>query len=177
MLAKDISIMADGIDRLGRKIPGTPRRLIVLARLILIIGRRLEDSLAQQLAPHRLNHSELVALMFLYSRPDGVSTPTELCAVTWEGSSNMTRIGNALIERGLIVRGPSQTDRRRVVIGITPSGCRFVRNLVPTMFPVLRELFGGFSAANLAHLDRLLVRLAGNVDRLNQTDARSGRPR
>lgn len=172
MLAKDIAIMADGIERLGRKIPDTPGQLIVLARLILIIGRRLEERLAQRLAPHRLNHSELVTLMFLYIQPDGVATPTELCAVTWEGSSNMTRIGNALIERGLIVRGPSPTDRRRVMIGITPSGCRFVRSLVPTMFPVLEELFGGFSAANLAQLNRLLVRLAGNVDRL-QTDARS----
>lgn len=177
MLAKDISIMADGIDRLGRKIPDTPRQLIVLARLILIIGRKLEESLAQQLAPHRLNHSELVTLMFLYSRPDGVSTPTELCAVTWESTSNMTRIGNTLIERGLIVRSQSETDRRRVVIGITSSGCRFVRSLVPTMFPVLRELFDGFSAVNLARLHRLLVRLAGNVDRLNKTDAQSGRQR
>lgn len=174
MLAKDIAIMADGVDLLGRKIPDTPRQLIVLARLILIIGRRLEESLAQQIAPHRLNHSELVTLMFLYSRPDGVSTPTELCAVTWEGGSNMTRIGNALIKRGLIVRGASQTDRRRVVIGITPAGRRFVRKLAPTMFPVLHELFDGFSAANLASLDHLLVRLAGNVDRLNETDARSG---
>jgi hypothetical protein len=103
MLAKDISIMADGIDRLGQKIPDTPRQLIVLARLILIIGRRLEESLMRQLAPHGLNHSELVTLMFLYSRPDGVSTPTELCAVTWESTSNMTRIANALIERGLIM--------------------------------------------------------------------------
>jgi len=160
--------MVDGVERVGQKIPDMPKQLIVLARLILIVGRRLEESLTQQLAPHRLNHSELVTLMFLYSRPDGVSTPTELCAVTWESTSNMTRIGNALIGRGLIVRSQSQTDRRRVVISLTPSGCRFVRSLVPTMFPVLHELFAGFGAANLARLQRLLVKLAGNVDHLHE---------
>ena len=176
MLSNDISIMSEGIDRLGRKIPDTPRHLMVLARLILILGRRLEERLATQLVPHGLNHSELVTLMFLYSRPDGMATPSELCAVTWERTSNMTRIGNALIGRGLILRGPSQIDRRRVEIVITPAGCRLVRSMVPSMFGVLRELFDSFSAANLNRLDRLLVRLAGNVDRLDQADAQAAKP-
>lgn len=176
MLAKDIAIMAEGIQRLGRKIPDTPGQLMVLARLLLIISRRLEERLAQQLASHRLNHSELVTLMFLYIQPDRVATPTELCAVTWEGNSNMTRIANTLIERGLIERAPSPTDRRRVMIGITPAGSCFVRKLVPTMFPVLHKLFDGFNAANLAQLNRLLIRLASNVDRL-QTDEPKAGPR
>jgi MarR family transcriptional repressor of emrRAB len=80
----------------------------------------------------------------------------------------MTRIGNALIERGLIMRQQSRTDRRRVVIGITTSGRRFVQRLVPTMFPVLRKVFGSFGAADLAQLRQLLVKLAGDVDRLHQ---------
>ncbi|MDT0498060.1 MarR family transcriptional regulator [Algiphilus sp. W345] len=176
-LATHISIMVAGIDRVSQLMPGMPKQLMVLARLILIISRRFEERLAHELAPHRLNQSELITLMFLCSRPDGVSTPGELCAVTWESTSNMTRIGNALIGRGLIVRKPSRTDRRRVMIGVTPSGRRFVQRLVPTMFPVLEKLFGNFSAAELARLNRLLIKLAGNVDCLYEADSGNGRSR
>ena len=80
----------------------------------------------------------------------------------------MTRIANALVKRGLITRGASEEDRRRVLIRITPAGRRFVQKMLPPMFPRVATMFAGFSDTDRRHLDRLLRKLAGNLDQLGE---------
>jgi MarR family transcriptional repressor of emrRAB len=81
----------------------------------------------------------------------------------------MTRIANALVKRGLITRGASAKDRRRVLIRITPAGRRFVQKMLPPMFPRVATMFTGFSDTDKRHLDRLLRKLAGNLDELGES--------
>ena len=78
----------------------------------------------------------------------------------------MTRIADALVKRGLITRGPSAEDRRRVVMRITATGRRFVQKMLPSMFPSLKLIFAGFSDADRNHFSRLLRKLAHNVSQL-----------
>src|SRR3546814_6378563 len=82
---------------------------------MLMIGDTVESELEYKLKPHKLNHSEFLTLMILYSNPDGSSTPGELCESATQGATNMTRIANALVKRGLITRSASEVDRRRVL--------------------------------------------------------------
>jgi MarR family transcriptional repressor of emrRAB len=107
--------------------------------------------------------------MILYSRPDGSSTPGELCEYTSQGATNMTRIANALVKRRLITRGASEEDRRRVVIRITPAGRRFVQKLLPPLFPRVSAAFVGFNEADKRSFSRLLRKLADNLDQLDET--------
>jgi MarR family transcriptional repressor of emrRAB len=110
--------------------------------------------------------------MILYSRPDGSSNPGELCEFTSQGATNMTRIANALVKRGLITRQNSKDDRRRVTIRITTAGRQFVRKMLPPMFPQLKEVFVGFSDTEKRSFSRLLRKLAVNLDHLD-ADAQS----
>jgi MarR family transcriptional repressor of emrRAB len=137
--------------------------------MLLMVGHRMDEVLEGELKPHRINHSDFLTLMFLYSRPEGASTPGELCEFTSLGATNMTRIANALVERGLIKRGPSAQDRRRVEIQITPAGRRFVQKLLPNLFPPCSAAFTGFSDADKRSFSRLLRKLADNLDRLDET--------
>ena len=73
-----------------------------------------------------------------------------------------------LVKRGLITRSASEADRRRVLIRITAAGRRFVQKMLPPMFPRIGTMFEGFSATDKRHLDRLLRKLAGNLDRLSE---------
>ena len=139
-----------------------------LTRLLLMVGRAFDEAVEESLAPHKINHSDFLALMILYSRPDGSSTPGELCEYTSQGATNMTRIANALVKRGLITRGPSEEDRRRVVIRITPAGRRFVQKLLPPLFPRVSAAFTGFSDTDKRSFSRLLRKLADNLDRLDE---------
>jgi MarR family transcriptional repressor of emrRAB len=167
-LGKCIGMMDEGIERTIQLIPELPVVEAKLSRLMLMVSRSLELELEFVLKPHNLIHSEFLTLMFLYSRPDSSSTPGELCEFTKQGATNMTRIGNALVKRGLITRGGSDDDRRRVVIRITPAGKRLVLKMLPPLFPRLDAMFVGFSDTDKRTLSRLLRKLADNLD---QTDS------
>jgi MarR family transcriptional repressor of emrRAB len=163
-LSKCVEMMDEGIERTIQLIPQLPAAEAKLSRLIVMVSGGLQEKLEQELKPHKLNHSEFLTMMFLYSRPDSSSTPGELCEFTNQGATNMTRIGNALVKRGLITRGGSENDRRRVVIRITPAGKRLVLKMVPPLFPNLGTMFTGFSDTDKRQLGRLLRKLAHNLD-------------
>jgi MarR family transcriptional repressor of emrRAB len=160
-------MMDEGLGRVREAVPALPVPEAGMARLLLLVGGALQAELEAKLKPHRLNDSEFLALMILFSSPDGSSTPGELCEYTSQGATNMTRIANALVQRKLITRGASKQDRRRVVLHITAEGRRFVRKMLPTLFPRLGLFFAGFSRAELDSFDRLLRKLADNIDHMN----------
>lgn len=165
-LTDHITLMDLAIDRVHQIIPDMPKSEAKLSRIMLLVGAGIDQELELKLKPHKLNHSEFHTLMILYSRPDGSSTPGELCELCSQGATNMTRIANALVKRGLIRRGPSLDDRRCVVITITATGQRFVQNMLPPMFPRIHGMYEGFTATDQQQLDRLLRKLAHNLDRL-----------
>lgn len=163
-----IARMDEGIGRVAQAIQGMPGKEAKLSRLMMLVGGNLQEQLELTLKPHRLNHSEFLTLMILHSAPDGSSTPGELCEYTSQGATNMTRIGNALLKRGLIARAVSKEDRRRVQIRITANGRRFVQKMLPTLFPRVTAMFQDFSPAEKNQLDCLLRKLAHNLDHLDE---------
>lgn len=161
-------MMDEGIDRVGQLVPRMPAPEARMCRLMMMLGATIDRELEAKLKPNKLNHSEFLTLMILYSRPDGSSTPGELCEFTSQGATNMTRIANALVKRALVTRGNSEEDRRRVLIRITPAGRRFVQKMLPPMFPQVGAMFADFSATDMRQFDRLLRKLAGNLDQLGE---------
>ncbi|MBD8899824.1 MarR family transcriptional regulator [Rhodanobacter sp. DHG33] len=170
-LSNCIAMMDEGIERMLEAIPQLPVEQARLCRLMLMVGGRMDEALDEKLKSQQLIDSEFLTLLILYSSPDGSSTPGELCEFTSQGSTNMTRIGNALVKRGLISRGASAEDRRRVVIRITAAGRRFVLKMLPPMFPRVEAMFAGFSATERSQLSRLLRKLAKNLDQLDAENA------
>ncbi len=166
-LAASIVNMDRGIGRVSEMIPQLPVAQTRLCRLTLLVATRLQQELDSNLKPQRLNHSEFTTLMMLYSRPDGASTPGELCEFATQGAANMTRIANALLARGLITRRSGTRDRRQVVIRITAVGRRLLQRILPPLFPHISGSFAGFSATERHELERLLCKVAANLDQLD----------
>lgn len=166
-LTKCIEMLDEGMARVGQAVPGTPATEGTLARLLLLLGAATQQELERKLKAHQLSDSEFLTLMVLFSQPDGRSSPSELCEHTSQGATNMTRIANALLKRGLITRSASSHDRRRVLIQITATGRRSVRQALPSLFPRLRSAFLDFSDTDKRQLNRLLRKLASNLDRMD----------
>lgn len=164
-LTDKIKMLDEGVTGMRRIMPAVPPD-VGLCRMMVLISERLQAELEHKLRPHKLNDSEFRTLITLFWRPDGTSTPGEVCEYTSLGVTNMTRIANALVKRGLITRGHSANDRRCVVMQITPAGKRFVQKMLPTMLPRLKLLFTGFSQAERGTLNRLLRKLAHNLTQL-----------
>lgn len=158
---------ADEVEAVIRRLVGTPIELPVVESLVLrfvvLIGRDVSMLLEQSLRPHGLSETDYRTLLTLHGQPQGVH-PGELCASVARSPANMTRIADGLCERGLITRVPSDEDRRRTLLRITPAGEALVRLLAPQSAERNRAIFAHIPEAQRAALLELLRTLISGVD-------------
>src|ERR1700689_964564 len=145
---------------LAARMPDLPLTEVLLCRLMLHMGREMAPMLEQQIRPSGLAEAEFRVLTTLFSQPDGVAHPSDLCARAGQSPANMSRISDALVSRDLITRVLSVHDRRRMVLRITEQGEELVRQLLPKMFVPLRGLFAQFPETEQRELIAQLKRLA-----------------
>jgi MarR family transcriptional repressor of emrRAB len=155
---------------LSARMPDLPLTEILLCRLMLHMGREMAAMLEQQIRPFGLAEAEFRVLTTLFSQPDGVAHPSDLCSRAAQSPANMSRICDALVSRGLITRVLSAHDRRRMVLRITEQGEDLVRRLLPVMFVPLRRLFAEFPEAQQRDLILKLKRLHANLSEVPRQD-------
>jgi MarR family transcriptional repressor of emrRAB len=159
------------LRRLSARMPETPVAGVMLTRLLLHVGRGMAGMLEQQIRPFGLAEAEFRVLTALFSQPEGVAHPSDLCARTSQSPANMSRISDALVSRDLITRVLSVQDRRRMVLRITEHGEEVVRRLLPLLFAPLREMFSDFSDAEQQQLILQLKRLGVRLDQAMAREA------
>src|SRR5208282_1970673 len=128
------------LQNLSTRVADVPATGILLCRLLMHVGRELATMFEQQIRPFGLAEAEFRVLTTLFSQPEGVSHPSDLCARAGQSAANMSRISDALVSRELIPRVLSVQDRRRMVLRITEQGEELVRQLLPKLFAPLRTL-------------------------------------
>jgi DNA-binding MarR family transcriptional regulator len=156
---------------LSTRMPGVPLNEILLCRLLIHMGREVAATFEQKIRPFGLAEAEFRALTTLFSQPDGVAHPGELCSRAAQSPANMSRICDALVGRDLITRVLSDQDRRRMVLRITPRGEELVRQLLPKMFAPLRGMLVGFEEGEQRQLIAQLKRLYLNLEHAPEPDA------
>jgi MarR family transcriptional regulator, negative regulator of the multidrug operon emrRAB len=162
-----IELMEANLQNLKQRMPDLPVNGILLCRLVLHIGREMAARFEQQMKPFGLAEAEFRVLTTLFSQPEGVAHPSDLCALASQSPANMSRISDALVARGLITRVSSVHDRRRMVLRITEEGEEFVRQLLPRLHQPLRRMLKDFPEAEQRQLADQLKRLAAELDQLS----------
>jgi len=157
-------LLAASLGRLKARLPSTPVTKIMLSRMLVELGRGMIGRFEQQIRPLGLAEPEFRVLSVLFSQPEGVAHPSDLCARTGQSPANMSRIADALVSRDLITRVPSARDRRRMVLRITEEGEEFVRRLLPALFAALDSILADFNDQELEQLIALLKRLFERLD-------------
>lgn len=89
----------------------------------------------------------------------GDLTPSELAEVTLRSSGGMTQILDRLARAGLVGRTPSMSDRRKVVVALTPKGRLLVEKAQVTYARERARLLGPLSPTELAEVDHAVRRL------------------
>ena len=162
-------LMEENLQNLKQRMPDLPVSGILLCRLLLHIGREMAAGFEQQIRPYGLAEAEFRVLTALYSQPDGAAHPSDLCARASQSPANMSRISDALVDRGLITRVSSVHDRRRMVLRITEEGEKFVRDLLPTLHVSLRRMLKDFPESEQRQMVAQLKRLGAGLDQLSAT--------
>jgi MarR family transcriptional repressor of emrRAB len=152
------------LERLHGRMPGLPINCVLLSRLLLHLGRGMSAMLDQQIRPFGLTEAEFRVLTTLFSQVEGVAHPSELCSNTSQTPANMSRISDALVNRGLITRVSSLHDRRKMVLRITAQGEDLVRRLLPLLFGPLQEMFRDLSDEAQRQLIAQLKGLSAKLD-------------
>jgi len=158
------------LERLRARVPDLPISGVLLSRLLLHLGRGMAHMLEQQIRPFGLAEAEFRVLTTLFSQPEGVAHPGELCTRTSQSPANMSRISDALVSRDLITRVSSEQDRRKMVLRITEQGEELVRRLLPLLFGPLREMLSDFSEEEQRQLVMQLKRLGSKLDGVLEHD-------
>lgn len=153
------------IELTRRRLRGYPQEQVRLVRLINHVHKRQNDRTNLVLKRYDLNYVTHTAMMMMYGAEDQTTTPSELSEATGEKPTNVTRICDELLEKGLIERYPSTEDRRRVVLRLTRKGERLVEQLQPELWQSLEHVFGGFNAGEMRQLTGLLRAVLARLDR------------
>jgi MarR family transcriptional regulator, negative regulator of the multidrug operon emrRAB len=156
--------LEDNLRSMAARMPDLPFTEILLCRLVMHAGREMAGGLEQKIRPFGLSEPEFRVLTTLFSQPDGVAHPSDLCSRASQSPANMSRISDALVSRDLITRVLSLHDRRRMVLRITDQGEELVRQLFPMMFRSLREMMSEFPEAEQRQMIGLLKRLCAKMD-------------
>jgi MarR family transcriptional regulator, negative regulator of the multidrug operon emrRAB len=168
--ASRFSFMEEDLKRLSARMPGSPATAVLLCRLLMHVSRDVTSMLELQFKPQGLTEAEFRVLTTLFSHPTRDAFPSDLCTLATLTPPNISRIGDALVARGLITRIASNEDRRRMVLRITEAGDELVRVLLPKLTARLREMLIGFSEAEqsetiamLRHVGCLLEKVMHNL--------------
>ena len=164
MVHQQIEMVEASLQRLSGRLEDVPVDQVLLSRIVLFLAHDLAQLMDQHIRPYGLGEGDFRVLTALFSQPENMAHPTDLCARASQSPANMSRICDALVTRDLITRDLSAQDRRKMVLRITPKGEQLVRDLLPTMFGALRQVFGEFSSDEQQQLIAQLKRLANRVD-------------
>ena len=134
----------------------TPTELASQLRLaVMRLSRRL-----RQHAPHDITPSQLSALATV-ARAERL-TLSQLADAERVQPPTITRIVDALVQRGLVARTPSETDRRVAWVAPTPAGLALVEEIRQRRDAYLARHLRALPPADL----ELLARAAELLERL-----------
>ncbi|XVX19536.1 MarR family winged helix-turn-helix transcriptional regulator [Actinomycetota bacterium] len=140
------------------------RPLHVLSR-VSRLSRRLDLDRASAFAQHGLENWEFDVLSAL--RRAGAPyqlSPGQLVQETLVTSGTMTNRVDRLEGRGLVERSPSPSDRRGVLVTLTPDGRAAVDNAMADLLARERELLADLPDAEQSALADLLRRLLSPLE-------------
>ncbi len=137
-------------------------------RLSQLMGA-LRARFARDLARYGLTFPQFMALCSLEQAEGQSMRMGDLAAATYQSAASMTGIVDRLLEGGLVERRPDLTDRRSVVVALTPQGAQLLEQVRADRRHVLEQLLQSLSTEErtLFHhiLGKLLRRLEADEDR------------
>lgn len=160
----DLQRWEEAIDNIGRKLPGSPRQEIILARLLAVARDSVGSYFDAGLKPAGLNHTVWMALLLIYSRPEQRVSPSCLASALNFSRTNATRVVDELVERGWVSRQSCFDDRRKTELELTDAGVALIAGLIPDQRQRMRALWEDFSADERDTLERLLRKLLTRLD-------------
>jgi DNA-binding MarR family transcriptional regulator len=164
----------DGIDRMieawQRELPGLDPSPLGLVGRVIVLAQHLERSVNAALAAHELTLGQFDILATLRRHgPKGGLAPGQLLENVMLSSGGMTARLTRLEQDGLIRRLPDPTDRRCVVVELTPKGRKLIEAAARTRFEEASSSLPPLSKTEQSVLTGLLGRWLSTLETESRT--------
>lgn len=153
----------DRIDRFCASHPEAPRDLILASRLLMRTARLLRRHIERALAPFELDLQQYLAISMLATDKSQPSLPSELGITLDTTRTQMTRLMDGLVARGLVRRHASEQDRRSTELVLSAAGLRLLERAAPAVHAAYAEAWGPLGENGLATATRALDRMHQNL--------------
>ena len=145
--------------------------LPVIARIVRM-SHYISQFVDANFARYNLNVGEFEVLAALARNPDRQLSPKELQKKILISSGGLSNRINRLEEKKYIVRIPDPSDRRGVIVKITPEGRKLTLEAVVTHVAIEKALIQGLQAEDREQLAELLKKLIkSQKSELNEKNA------
>jgi MarR family transcriptional repressor of emrRAB len=129
---------------------------------------RHSSSLLTELINHMLQPAKLscvcyFAMMYLHGSMNNRANPSQISRAIGDTRTNMTRICDELVTKGLVRRVPNAEDRRRVDLSLTQQGIAALQDTVPLVRKRVEEVMSEFLPEEKTLLIRLMTRLNRSI--------------
>ena len=138
-----------------------PAPMALVGRL-LRVARATDRAVGEGLAAHDLQPGWFDVLSAL-RRAGAKLTPGTLASTVMLSTGGMTKRLDQIEAAGLLTRSPDPSDRRGLLIALTPKGRRVVDRVVEAHVSNEERILSGLSAAERRRLDLLLRKLEASI--------------
>lgn len=135
--------------------------------LLHLLGRLFQELTYRALHKWDLQPNVCIVLGHLHIYPQ-TAEPAAIAHATRLPRQTMTFVLDTLEKRGLALRKPHPTDRRRKIVQLTPHGRRLAHKILADMIRIETAAQAGLSAREAAAARELLVRYATAITRQNE---------
>ncbi len=125
-----------------------------------IFGHR-NVALNRSLRQFGIDYTRWRVLAVLSERPD--CSMLELADGTAVDRTTLAYTIRNMVEEGLVRRAPRPSDRRSVVLGLTPRGSLMLKKILPTVLSINDKCLAGFEEHEIKSLFAQLRRIIDNI--------------
>lgn len=125
-----------------------------------IFGHR-NVALNRALRQFGIDYTRWRVLAVLSERPD--CSMLDLADRTAVDRTTLAYTVRNMVEEGLVRRAPRPSDRRSVVLGLTPRGNRVLKKILPTVLSINDRCLSGFEEQEIKSLFAQLRRIIENI--------------
>jgi DNA-binding MarR family transcriptional regulator len=140
--------------------PASSAACVLLLRVASDILAAIDDYLDE----HELSQGRWQVMMLLYRTPELPQNPCELARKAGVTRATMTGLLDGLEREGLVGRETVAEDRRMLDVRLTAKGRKYLGEIMPGYFRLIRRVMRGLSEDEKQQMIGLLTKLGSSVE-------------
>ena len=133
-----------------------------LGRFVASLAQAVERGIAREVSHHEL--LPLDVHLLLICRELGECTATQLVGLLPVDAARISRLVNGLVDRGLMLRRRPRSDRRVVILRLSPEGEELASDVTQHMEGLYAGLTQGLSQEELRAFSTAALRIIANYE-------------